>query len=50
MAEEGDKEVLLNIRLDGQGIHDLKSIAVGRESGNVRKDVINILDLNVLYL
>jgi hypothetical protein len=48
-AEEGDEGVLLNARLDGRGVCDLKPMVVGRESGDVRKDAINILGLNVLY-
>jgi hypothetical protein len=50
MAEEGDEGVLLNIRLNRQGVHNLKLVAVGRESSDMRKDAINILDLSVLYL
>jgi hypothetical protein len=49
MAEEGDKGVLLNAHLDRWGVYNLEPMAVGRESGNVRKDAINILDLNILY-
>jgi hypothetical protein len=49
MAEEGDEGVLLNARLDRWGVCDLKFMAIGRESGNVCKDAINILGLNVLY-
>jgi hypothetical protein len=50
MAEESDEEVLLNTRLDGRGVRDLEPVAVGRESNNVYKDAIDILDLSVLYL
>jgi hypothetical protein len=49
MAKEGDEGVLLNTRLDRRGVRDLKPVAVGRESGDVRKDAIDILGLNVLY-
>jgi hypothetical protein len=49
-AEEGDEGVLLNARLDGRGVRDLEPVAVGRESGDMRKDVIDILDLSILYL
>jgi hypothetical protein len=48
-AEEGDEGVLLNTRLDGRGVRDLEPVAVGRESGDIRKDAINILGLSVLY-
>jgi hypothetical protein len=48
-AKEGDEGVLLNIRPDGRGVRDLKPVAVGRESGDVRKDAIDILGLSVLY-
>jgi hypothetical protein len=48
-AEEGDEGVLLNIRPDRRGVRDLKPVAVGRESGDVRKDAIDILGLSVLY-
>jgi hypothetical protein len=48
-AEEGDEGVLLNARLDRRGIRDLEPVAVGRESGNVRKDAIDIPGLSVLY-
>jgi hypothetical protein len=48
-AEEGDEGVLLNARLDGRGVRDLEPVAVGRESGDIRKDAIDILGLNVLY-
>jgi hypothetical protein len=49
MAKEGDEEVLLNARSDRWGVCDLEPVAVSRESNDVRKDAINILDLNVLY-
>jgi hypothetical protein len=49
-AEEGDEGVLLNARLDGRGVRDLEPVVVGRESGDMRKDVIDILDLSILYL
>jgi hypothetical protein len=49
-AEEGDEGVLLNIRLDRRGVRDLEPVAVGRESGDICKDAINILGLSVLYL
>jgi hypothetical protein len=49
MAEEGDEGVLLNVRLDGRGVYDLKPVTVSRESGDMRKDTIDILGLNVLY-
>jgi hypothetical protein len=49
MAEEGDEGVLLNTRLDGRGVCDLEPVVVGRESGDVRKDAIDILGLSVLY-
>jgi hypothetical protein len=48
-AEEGDEGVLLNVRLDGRGVRDLEPVAVGRESGDIRKDAIDILGLSVLY-
>jgi hypothetical protein len=48
-AEEGDEGVLLNARLDKRGVRDLEPVAVGRESGNVRKDAIDIPGLSVLY-
>jgi hypothetical protein len=48
-VKEGDEGVLLNTRLDGRGVRDLEPMAVGCESGDIRKDAINILDLNVLY-
>jgi hypothetical protein len=50
MAEEGDEGVLLNIYLDRRGVRDLELMAVGRESGDMRKDAIDILGLSVLYL
>jgi hypothetical protein len=49
MAKEGDKEVLLNVCLDGRGVYNLKPIAIGRESGDICKDAIDILGLNILY-
>jgi hypothetical protein len=49
IAKEGDEGVLLNARLDRRDVRDLKPVAVGRESGDVRKDAINILGLSVLY-
>jgi hypothetical protein len=48
-AEKGDEGVLLNVYLDGWGVCDLEPVAVGRESGDIRKDAINILGLNILY-
>jgi hypothetical protein len=49
-AEEGDEGVLLNIRPDRRGVRDLEPVTVGRESGDIRKDTIDILGLSVLYL
>jgi hypothetical protein len=48
-AKEGDEGILLNAHLDRWGVRDLKPMAVSRESGNIRKDAIDILDLNILY-
>jgi hypothetical protein len=48
-AKEGDEGVLLNIRLDRWDVYDLKPVVIGRESGDIRKDAINILGLNILY-
>jgi hypothetical protein len=50
IAEEGNEGVLLNVYSDGRGVRDLEPIVVGRESGDVRKDAIDILGLSVLYL
>jgi hypothetical protein len=49
MVEEGDEGVLLNTRLDRWGVRDLEPMAVDRESSDIYKDAINILDLNILY-
>jgi hypothetical protein len=49
-AEEDDERVLLNICPDRRGVRNLEPVVVGRESGDVRKDAINILGLSVLYL
>jgi hypothetical protein len=49
MAEEGDKEVLLNTHPNRRDVRDLEPMAVNRESGDMRKDAINILGLSVLY-
>jgi hypothetical protein len=48
-AKEGDEGVLLNARLDRWGVRDLKPVAVDRESGDIYKDTIDILGLNILY-
>jgi hypothetical protein len=49
MVKEGDEGVLLNTHPDRRGVYNLKPIVVGRESSDVRKDAIDILDLNILY-
>jgi hypothetical protein len=49
MAKEGDEGILLNAHLDRWDVRDLKPVAVSRESGDIRKDAIDILDLNILY-
>jgi hypothetical protein len=49
MVKEGDKEVLLNAHPDKRDVRDLELVTVSRESNNVRKDVINILSLSILY-
>jgi hypothetical protein len=50
IAKEGNEGVLLNAHLNKWGIRDLESMIISRESSNMRKDVINILSLSVLYL
>jgi hypothetical protein len=48
-VKEDDEGVLLNIRPDRRGVRDLEPVAVGRESGDICKDAIDISGLNVLY-